>query len=92
MKKRRKRRGNRGPMAMEWLEEAVGGIPRVWMVGGRRAMVEDHRGVLAFCDAEVRVLVKGGEMKISGANLLLGELGAQSLMIRGEIRSIELIR
>ena len=76
--------------AMEWLEEAAGALPRLMLAGGRRAMVENHTGILEFSPSCVRLLTRQGVLLIRGTHLLLTQIRPDALTVRGEIQSIEL--
>ena len=76
--------------AMEWLEEATGALPRLMLAGGRRAMVENHTGILEFSPSCVRLLTRQGVLLIRGTHLLLTQIRPDALTVRGEIQSIEL--
>jgi sporulation protein YqfC len=76
--------------AMEWLEEAAGALPRLMLAGGRRAMIENHTGILEFSPTRVRLMTRQGVLTISGEALLLTEIRPDALPVRGEIQSIAL--
>lgn len=76
--------------AMEWLEEAAGALPRLMLAGGRRAMIENHTGILEFSPTCVRLMTRQGVLQIRGAALLLTQIRPDALTVRGEIQSIEL--
>lgn len=80
----------RGFPALEWLEEASGSQPRVMLAGGRRAMIENHAGILEFSAEQVRLMTKQGVMSLRGEGLMLAEVRPDALIVRGSIRSIEL--
>jgi sporulation protein YqfC len=76
--------------AIEWLEEAAGALPRLMLAGGRRAMIENHTGILEFSPSCVRLMTRQGVLMIRGEALLLTQIRPDALTVRGEIRSIEL--
>ncbi len=76
--------------AMEWLEEAAGALPRLMLAGGRRAMVENHTGILEFSPTCVRLMTRQGVLSIRGTSLLLTQIRPDALTVRGEIQAIEL--
>ena len=76
--------------ALEWLDEASGRLPRIVLAGGRRAMIENHTGVIAFTEACVCVMTRQGAMSIEGRNLLLSEVRPDVLTVRGEIFEVRL--
>jgi sporulation protein YqfC len=76
--------------AMEWLEEAAGALPRMMLAGGRRAMIENHTGILEFSPTCVRLMTRQGILVIRGSGLLLTQIRPDALTVRGEIQSIDL--
>ncbi len=76
--------------AMEWLEEAAGALPRLMLAGGRRAMIENHTGILEFSPTCVRLMTRQGVLAIRGEALLLTQIRPDALTVRGEIQFIEL--
>lgn len=76
--------------AMEWLEEAAGTLPRLMLAGGRRAMIENHTGILEFTPSCVRLMTRQGVLAIRGTALLLTQIRPDALTVRGEIQIIEL--
>lgn len=76
--------------AMEWLEEAAGALPRLMLAGGRRAMIENHTGILEFTPSCVRLMTRQGVLAIRGEALLLTQIRPDALTVRGEIQLIEL--
>ncbi len=76
--------------ALEWLEEASGAQPRVMLAGGRRAMIENHTGILEFDTERVRLMTRQGVMTLKGKGLMLSEVRPDALAVRGAISVIEL--
>ncbi len=76
--------------AMEWLEEAAGALPRLMLAGGRRAMIENHTGILEFSPSCVRLMTRQGVLCIRGEALLLTQIRPDALTVRGEIHMIEM--
>lgn len=78
--------------ALEWLEEASGSQPRVMLAGGRRAMIENHTGIVEFDEERVRLQTRQGILTLNGRGLMLAEVRPDALTVRGEIFTIELPR
>ena len=76
--------------ALEWLEEATGSQPRLMLAGGRRAMIENHTGILEFTQCCVRLMTKQGVLTLRGSGLMLSQVRCDALTVRGRIESIEL--
>lgn len=76
--------------ALEWLEEASGSQPRVMLAGGRRAMIENHTGILEFDEGRVRLMTRQGVLTLTGQGLMLAEVRPDALTVRGLIFTVEL--
>ena len=76
--------------ALEWLDEASGQLPRILLRGGRRAMIENHTGIIQFTDTLVCLSTRQGPLTIAGRDLLLSEVRPDALTVVGEITEIRL--
>ncbi|MDL2206675.1 YabP/YqfC family sporulation protein [Eubacteriales bacterium OttesenSCG-928-N13] len=76
--------------ALEWLEQASGSQPRVMLAGGRRAMIENHTGIIEFDEQRVRLMTKQGVLTLHGQGLMLAEVRPDALTVRGIITAVEL--
>lgn len=76
--------------AMELPAEAAVGVPVVELVGNRELRMENHRGVLAYAEEEITVSGKGQMVRIRGEKLKIGAMSPVVLVVRGEIKSVEL--
>lgn len=84
------KRHPRGWPALEWAEDLSGGCARVVAVGGRSLRVENHTGVLELTDTRVALNTRRGPLYAEGRNLTLCDVRPGTLVIRGDIRRIEL--
>ena len=83
------RRQRRVP-AMEWAEEAAGHCARATIVGSRSVLVENITGIDRFsCDC-VRLDTRRGALCVFGDGLSLCEVRPGTLIVRGDIRRVEL--
>lgn len=73
-------------------EESLPGQPIVEIVGQRRVLIENHRGVIEYTDSIVRVKVKYGAVCIAGAHLELSRMTKGQLIVSGCIDSVKLER
>ncbi len=62
----------------------------VEMVGSRRVLVENHRGILAYGTEEICVGATFGSVRICGDGLRLCCMNREQLFISGQIQSISL--
>ncbi|MGN1222486.1 MAG: YabP/YqfC family sporulation protein [Christensenellales bacterium] len=56
---------------------------------GKEIVVEGYKNLLLVSDEKIVLKVKNGEINILGCNLCVKEFSAQTIMVKGEIRSIE---
>ena len=71
-------------------EDLAGGQSRIELTGGRRLLIEDHRGVLEYTDTLLRVALRRGQVRVTGDGLQLTALTLRELAVSGTIREIEL--
>lgn len=74
---------------MELPTEAAIGDMKLIVVGGRRALVENHRGILSFESSCVSVAAKKGRLVFRGDGLYLAAMSSDCLMICGKIQTVE---
>jgi len=70
-------------------EDALPGLAKLTLSGGRRALIENHKGILAYGPAYIAVAVKGGQLGLSGRDLRLLAMNSRELLIGGEIEQVE---
>ncbi len=71
--------------------EVLPGVPRLTLAGTRRALIENHRGLLEY--GRECVEVNGGRVRLRllGEDLELRAMDAGSILITGEIFSVEFL-
>ena len=84
------RRGHPYPPALEWTEDVSGRCPRITAVGGHSLLVENHTGIAAFTDSRVLLNSRAGTVCATGSGLTLSCARAGAVIIRGDIRRVEL--
>jgi sporulation protein YqfC len=65
-------------------------LPLVEIVGSRRVLIENHRGVAAYGSNEIIVRGNTGYIRILGEKLILARMTNQQLVICGRIHGVEL--
>lgn len=88
----RKRGGRFKAIVSELFElppEVVLDLPRLTLAGNLQLLVENHRGVVAYDDTEIRIGVNNGELVVRGQNLQIKNLFAAELLIKGEIEGLD---
>ena len=83
-------RGRATPPALEWAEDATGRCPRLTAVGNHSLLVENHTGIAAFSEERIALNSRSGVVCALGRGLSLSCARAGALIIRGEIRRVEL--
>lgn len=75
---------------MELPADVVAGSPLLELVGKRELRMDNHRGILSYGAEEISV--SGGRIlvRICGKGLELSAMSEHSLLITGEIASVEL--
>lgn len=88
--------GQKKPLAIRIAEkfdlpdEALAGIPRLTVTGGRQALIESHHGILAY--SRELIEIDGGIIKlvIRGDDMELAVMNRSEILIKGRIISAEL--
>ena len=86
----RRRDAYKNAPAIEWISDLSGKTARLTSIGGRSLLVENHRGIIEFSDACIRLATGCGAIEVRGNNLSIHEMRKDALIIRGEIRHMEL--
>ena len=69
--------------------EVLTGQLKLTVTGGRRAVLENHRGILSFGSELICVAAKNGRVVLRGDGLNITAMSAQWLVIGGKIHSVE---
>lgn len=75
---------------MDLQTEPVPGQPLVEIVGMRRVLIENHRGVAKYSGSEILAKVSFGYFSISGNELELLQMTKERLVIGGCIYSVSI--
>lgn len=70
-------------------EDALLGAAKVTVTAGKRLLVENHRGVLSYGDAQIIVRLPRGKLSVSGSTLSLLVMTSEQLLIGGRIQTLE---
>lgn len=63
-------------------------IPKIIITGKEELTIENHKGIIAFSEHEIKISSQKGIIKIQGNNFEIFYMGSNSLTINGEIRVI----
>ena len=61
------------------------------LTGREEIMIENFKGILEYGDDRIRINTKCGVIRITGKNLVLGQITSECLNIKGVLSSIEFI-
>ncbi len=73
---------------MELPADVLMDLPRITLVGQIHIYIENHKGLLAFSDTEIRVLLKQGQMLIQGEGLVIKVILPEELVLEGKINQV----
>ena len=74
----------------DWKTEGLRPRTLVELYGNGRVLIEEHRGILAYGDEEIRVGTTYGMAVIEGVELRLCCMSRSQLVIRGTLRCLRL--
>ncbi|RLQ98179.1 sporulation protein YqfC [Falsibacillus albus] len=73
---------------MDLPEDVMMDLPRITMIGQIHIYIENHRGLLAFSDKEVRLLLKQGQLLIKGQTFVIKTILPEEIMLQGKINEV----
>ncbi len=76
--------------ALEWLWTAAGSTARATLTGNRRALIENHAGILEFTPERIRLAAPNGEITVVGDAMQIAEVRPRALIVEGRIEAVEL--
>ena len=74
---------------LELPEEALLNAAKLSVTGGRRALIENHRGILEYGRERIVVGAGRGKICLSGSELRLAAMNRTELLIVGNVQSVE---
>lgn len=74
---------------LELPEDALLGSAKLTVTAGRRAMVENHRGILSYADTRIVIRLARGSLVVSGSGLRLLAMTKEYIFIGGHIQNME---
>jgi sporulation protein YqfC len=63
-------------------------LPRITMVGQIHIYIENHRGLLAFSDREVRLLLEQGQLLVKGKAFVIKTIMPEEILLEGKIDQV----
>lgn len=76
--------------ALDLPGDVLAGLPHIELTGNRELRMENHKGILAYGEEEIRI--SGGKLEITvrGRGLELRAMNAGQLFITGTIQGVDL--
>lgn len=87
-KKWRRKIANWMTRTIELPPDVMMDLPRITMVGQLHIYIENHRGLLAFTDTELRLLLKHGQLQIKGNQFVIKTILPEEIMLEGRIEQV----
>ena len=72
------------------LPPEAGNAIRVTLAGGRRLLVENHRGLLRFTPTEAEIAGAGVRVRVRGDGLLLRAMTGEMLLLSGTVFGVDM--
>ncbi|MGM7635609.1 sporulation protein YqfC [Bacillus sp. FJAT-52991] len=71
--------------SMNLPEDVMMDLPRITIIGQLHIYIENHRGLLAFSDKEVRLLLTKGQLLIQGHSFTIKTILPEEILLEGKI-------
>ncbi|WP_174730157.1 sporulation protein YqfC [Mesobacillus harenae] len=63
-------------------------LPRITMIGQIHIYIENHQGLLAFSDSEVRLLLKQGQLLVKGQAFVIKTVLPEEILLEGKVDQV----
>ncbi|MGJ7912180.1 sporulation protein YqfC [Neobacillus sp. LXY-1] len=73
---------------MDLPQDVMMDLPRITMIGQIHIYIENHRGLLAFTDKELRLLLKQGQLLIKGSSFVIKTILPEEILLEGKIDQV----
>jgi sporulation protein YqfC len=73
---------------MELPQDVMMDLPRITMIGQIHIYIENHRGLIAFTDKELRLLLKQGQLLIKGNSFVIKTILPEEILLEGKIDQV----
>lgn len=74
---------------LELPDDIVLDLPRMTMLGNKQLLVENHKGIIEYSTALVRIKLSQGTLVIHGEQLSLGSLQQEQILVEGIIKLVQ---
>ncbi|MCU9613920.1 sporulation protein YqfC [Caldibacillus lycopersici] len=72
-------------------EDVMMDFPRITMVGQIHIYIENHKGLLAFSDNEIRIMLSQGQLLVKGKGFVIRTILPEELLLEGKIDQVTFI-
>lgn len=69
-------------------EDVIMDFPRITMVGQIHIYIENHKGLLAFSDKEIRIMLTQGQLLVKGHSFVIKTILPEELLLEGKIEQV----
>jgi sporulation protein YqfC len=73
---------------MDLPQDVMMDLPRITMIGQIHVYIENHRGLLAFTDKELRLLLQQGQLLIKGKSFVIKTILPEEILLEGKIDQV----
>ncbi|MDE3839655.1 sporulation protein YqfC [Bacillus methanolicus] len=73
---------------MDLPQDVMMDLPRITMIGQIHIYIENHQGLLAFSDKELRLLLKQGQLLIKGNDFVIKTIFPEEILLEGKIDQV----
>ncbi|AIM15651.1 MULTISPECIES: sporulation protein YqfC [Neobacillus] len=73
---------------MDLPQDVMMDLPRITMIGQIHIYIENHRGLLAFTDKELRLLLKQGQLLVKGKSFVIKTILPEEILLEGKIDQV----
>jgi len=77
---------------LELPKEIVLNMPKLTMLGNGDLIIENYKGIVEYDEDVVRINTTAGIIKVKGIEIYIKEITAESIMIYGNILSLEFLK
>ncbi len=77
---------------MELPQDVMMDLPRITMIGQIHIYIENHRGLIAFSDKEVRLLLKHGQLLVKGKAFVIKTILPEEILLEGKIDQVVFLK
>jgi sporulation protein YqfC len=76
---------------LELPSDVLMNFPRITLIGQVHLYIENHRGLAAFEEEEVRIWLDGGQLRVKGKHFVIRRIFPEELLLEGKIEYIQFL-